>query len=348
MILETHRAMKSTTRSTAPLDIALDSLRPRGLPSGVTLIELLVVIAVIGILIGLLLPAVQSARHAAWRIKCQNNLKQIGLANHQHHDVYRSFPSGVKVPTRFTVPSRGVECIVYRAGYVHAYAGWTALILPYIEQPAIFEQIDWEEGCIHPAQGGTGNQLHNALIAANNIAIYVCPVGRYEGGSLSPYQSAISHYKGTAGKFDGNYIGPCSPGSGLQYANGVFSVNSKTTIGSITDGTSNTLLVGEDTHRDGVSTWMVRGSSTNNYSRIFTSVAALTSALPINSEFKRVFNLGPHRRRIDLQSFGSRHQGGGSNFVFCDGHIRFISEVIDKQTYDALFSTHGGEVVGEF
>ena len=209
--------------------------------SGFTLVELLVVIAIIAILIALLLPAVQAAREAARRIQCSNNLKQIGIALHNYHGVYNLFPSGAH----------------QRHG-----AGWTVAIMPFLEQQAIYEQLELDSAYYVPSAVYLPNldRLQDVVVSS-----YVCP--------SSPLQTKI-HPEATFVMGDriqaGNYFGikgitldestpvdpsgedrVCDCGSiawtigGFAATNGVFFYKSRVGIRSMLDGTSNTLMIGE-------------------------------------------------------------------------------------------------------
>jgi len=192
---------------------------------GFTLVELLVVIAIIGILVALLLPAVQAAREAARRMQCSNNLKQIGLAMHNHHDTYKTFPSGGlgwSRPRSFT--ATGVP-----AGAKTQNWGWAYQILPYMEQTSVWEHAS------------------DAVVASTNIKTYSCPSLR--APTKFPYSQsnptgfrAMMDYVGNGGTYGGwwgfdrsvnSMDGPLAPsGFAMRFAN-------------VTDGTSNTLFAGE-------------------------------------------------------------------------------------------------------
>jgi prepilin-type N-terminal cleavage/methylation domain-containing protein len=190
------------------------------LRKGFTLIELLVVIAIIALLIGLLLPAVQKVREAASRMRCSNNLKQIGLAMHAYHDARGNFPQGGGDPTN------GVENPSRRIFYFN----WPFHIYPYIEQEALYKLAPTDEFVdINTVAGGAGIL---SKLDQSPISIYYCPTRR----SVRLYHnSAVTDYGGNGGTTN---------------SDGVLVVNNSPTyqrvnIGSITDGTSNTLLLGE-------------------------------------------------------------------------------------------------------
>lgn len=231
--------------------------RSRGVRPGFTLIELLVVIAIIAILIGLLLPAVQKVREAAARAKCQNNLKQMGVAIHAYHDVYQRVPAG----GTSDVPPFGTAAVTDQQWG----SSWQAFILPYIEQQSLYNQIKFV--------GGTGWQTSpttsGPFISNVKIPVYRCPStplpdncwGGFNGGQ----NVMASTYVGVSGAVNGLFntvtglpfvdngriglpsgsAGCCS--GGIAASNGVLFAGSatKVTLVNITDGTSNTMMVSE-------------------------------------------------------------------------------------------------------
>lgn len=195
--------------------------RPRATARGLTLVELLVVIAVIGILVSLLLPAVQAAREAARRTGCANNLRQIGIALHNYHDAHERFPPG------------GIEhrmMINPRTGRVYGRAGrqlaWSLFLLPYLEQEPLYEQIDTGLPFDAPA---------NAEPAATVLSVYVCP--SVPGGSRLRSGRGPSQYGGIYGE---RITGANQPPKGVMLYD--YAVR----IAEILDGTSTTLAVAED------------------------------------------------------------------------------------------------------
>ncbi len=202
-------------------------LPSRPSPPAFTLVELLVVVAIIGLLVALLLPAVQAAREAARRTQCQHNLRQIGLALHQYHDAQKTLPVG---------------CIDKRIKNFNPSGkqlAWSASVLPYLEQTVLWEQLDFSLGY---------DSLTNAKIASAPLSVYLCPstarLAEDREGNFTkrdpPSPLALSAM---------DYGGSHGAGHTFPSANGVFLYDRSVTLREITDGLSNTLAVLEDTGR---------------------------------------------------------------------------------------------------
>ena len=220
---------------------SLAAPRPSPARSGFTLIELLVVIAIIAVLIGLLLPAVQKVREAAARTQCVNNLKQIGLALHNHHDTRGRFPPGY---------SSGVDAQGEDTG---PGWGWAAFLLPYMEQQPLFAQIDVKVAIETPTHAAARvTRIKSYLCPSDNPPILFTAAKRDTAGNvLTPIcQLATANYAGMFGRFE-----PGVDGDGLFYR------NSDLRIADVTDGTSSTLMVGERVYLFGETTWVGSGVS---------------------------------------------------------------------------------------
>jgi prepilin-type N-terminal cleavage/methylation domain-containing protein/prepilin-type processing-associated H-X9-DG protein len=297
-----------------------------------TLIELLVVIAIIGVLVALLLPAVQKVREAAARTACANNLKQIALAVHQHHDAYNNFPRN---GSRYLGGS-GTCCTEYSWS-------WLARLLPHLEQDALYKQAGID----------TASMKGNPLIA-QTIKIFYCPsdnalhetpstdrtdawiwdnapVGltNYKGVSGSNWCWGDYPFSGTNGSCDCFYQNGTGKGDGIFYRTDIlFSL----TLSQITDGTSNTFMVGEDV--PSVSPWC---------SWSYSNHAVGTCAIPPNINLDGKYGLPPTWNWENTYSFRSRHPGG-LQFAFADGSVRFVRQSIPLAIYRALSTIQGNEV----
>lgn len=328
--------------------------------SGFTLIELLVVIAIIAVLIALLLPAVQQAREAARRTQCKSNMKQIGLALHNYHDVAQMFP-----------PES-----IWASGAVGSWQprnfSWLAMILPYVDQAPLYNQTNFSA------------PVWNQPLMGKQLPLLTCPSDPGIGAPGSTYGMAITNYAGAEG-YDwwprsGNPLG------------GIFTLNSHTRIADISDGTSNTIAVGEVTStgfccggqwQNGVgqpnqlsNAWFrpafvsvvysdsqSTGNSGTSYPQPDNSANPAsawttlrpTAPYPYKSTYLHTFGLNSNQ-------FGahSRHTGG-AHFLMADGAVRFISQNLNYSpgepqngyasgfgVWGALNTMGGSETVGEF
>jgi prepilin-type N-terminal cleavage/methylation domain-containing protein/prepilin-type processing-associated H-X9-DG protein len=301
-----------------------------------TLIELIVVLAIIGTLIALLLPAVQKGREAANRVRCQNNLKQIGLALQQYHDDKRSFPAGYL----WTPVLGGTDPCPNPPGDptdTDPGWGWAALLLPYLEQQNLFRQIDLRT----PARDPSYEQLRTTT-----LPIFVCPsdwgAGTYTMISdlgLPMGQAATNSYAASYGS--GRHI-PLEPGRG----NGLFFRNSRIRLADITDGSSSTLAIGE---RAGLFTrtpWV--GAPCEGTAHL-TPGAPTSSTAVGDSPMQPLAQTGSHPlndRAADPDNFYTPHPAAGQ-FLFADGSVRGVRTQIDPQVFQALSTRSGGEVVDD-
>lgn len=323
--------------------------------NGFTLVELLVVIAIIGILIALLLPAVQSAREAARRLQCSNNLKQLGLGLHNFASAHKTFPPGTMAKTRFATNYAAHE------GYEWPY--FLHYVLPYMEAEAYHKAIDGAAFNIPPPW----SDLTTWAERANRLSLpmFLCPsdgltsewvdYSRYGSTELMcPKSNYLGFFSGLQ---DGdNYATPIDPAR-----RGLFRPHKGTPFGEITDGTSNTMAVAE--YLKGVSEIDTRGGFyTNRAGRQFLYVTSGPNSstpdrfIASNIGYCVDENNAPSRNLPctagtgdnDYASPRSRHPGG-VNAVFCDGSVRFMSDSVDTATWRNLgWIATGQPITGEF
>ena len=254
-----------------------------------TLVELLVVVAIIGVLVALLLLAVQAARESARRAQCQNNLRQIAVALQNYHDTHRQLPIGCVEKRTATTPSG-------------RQLAWSAAILPQLELPALSEQIDFDV----PYDGTT-----NALAAATVVGVYLCPsttrmaIGR-DDAIVSA--STTGGYRGAAIDYGGIYgAAQVSPS-----ANGVFLYDRVISLADISDGTSHTLAIAEDSGRG----WLMNGEWING---------------------ENIYDVGNLPNTQQDNEIWSDHPGGAM-VTWCDGSASFLSNTIDLAVLRAACS----------
>ncbi|MCG6155327.1 DUF1559 domain-containing protein [Rubinisphaera margarita] len=278
-----------------------------------TLIELLVVIAIIAILVALLLPAVQQAREAARRSACKNNLKQFGLALHNYHDTHSVFPPG---QIRGRNSSVNLE---YGNGF-----SWGSMLLPYLEQGAIYDQLNFEIGVFE----GANKTLIQSL---GPIDVALCPSDterprlRNIHASTTPnYVSSLPNlsYFGSSGAFN-NW----SDSTSTKLSGGFFTIDpaAPSTMASIKDGTSNTIAIGEASG----AVWgggSFLGVQHNTQTIPGADVACCQDWFLIYALYP-ITNQAPAPYGASIR-FGSEHDGG-AQFLMADGGVRFISENID-------------------
>lgn len=293
---------------------------------GFTLIELLVVIAIIAILIGLLLPAVQKVREAAARMKCTNNLKQIGLALASHEDAFKQYPHGrIGCDGITTGPCAG-DSAIQRTG-----ASGFIQLLPFLEAQNLFDTFDQND--LPYNQGSTWQA--KSLGVQERPSFYVCPSDNSEpfvtSGSLNLATGSYAFVHGTMGPSNGISVN-------MKLNNtGMFNYRLPHYRADLTDGTSNTMMVGEviDAHTN---------LSRNVWSQAGRHESSLrTTENPLNTPPGTGITTSPYGTPL-YGGFGSRHTGGG-NFVFGDGHVSYIRDTIALNIYRALSTRSGGETV---
>lgn len=286
--------------------------------TGFTLIELLVVIAIIGILIALLLPAVQKVREAAARIHCQNNLKQIGLALHNFHDVYKKLPPGYASQVASDNSDLG-------PGW-----GWAAHMLPYIEQDNVYKQIDFSADIGAAVNAGARTRV---------LEMLRCPAERLPPDTFVASKTVVDiAFCSYVGMFGTGEVAD-DPGNGT----GVFFRNSRVKLTDITDGTSNTIMVGERHAKLAYSSWVGAVTGAEVPPRFPT---------PLGPEGAPVLCLGhtgeaaeghtPNNPTNHVDDFGSDHVTG-ANFLFADGSVHLIANTISPMVWEALGTRGSGE-----
>ena len=281
--------------------------------SGFTLVELLVVIAIIGILIALLLPAVQAAREAARRSQCTNNMKQIGLALYNYHDTYKAFPTG----------------FIYRGGGGVCNYGWNTAILPYMEQGAFYDLLNPGTIPCYERYKSGASQADRDLLQSTFAALR-CPSDdgpetctSINFGNNNRYRVGLT-----------NYVASCGYGdrpTGRTKCGGMFYGDSWHKFAHITDGTSNTLAVGERcfgqpghmTHHQHAATWIGVGQN-NSYGASATLRTLCRNSFILNYDYHAAGsseNMG--------KGCASFHPGG-ANYLLCDASVHFLSETTDR------------------
>jgi prepilin-type N-terminal cleavage/methylation domain-containing protein len=331
----------------------------RGVKSGFTLIELLVVIAIIAVLIALLLPAVQQARESARRTQCKNNLKQIGLAMHNYHDVHGRF-----APTIWQSPWSPGQIGGSNDWTNGTKGSWMVRILPYIDQGPLYNQFNFNINGPNAGQNvETQTDASGKLLRGYVIPAFMCPSDSSGGDPNGDSNWAEVNYAISCGSEQSGTQPDCGRSIGDTFGLGVWGQGDgdqakfvsgiasrccfSASISQITDGTSNTIMAGESLPQCTDHQWTGWVHFNNNW--------AMTTA-PINwpvhcQNRPRVQESLPGchdwNDHAYSQGFKSDHVGG-AHVVFCDGAVKFISQNIDWMTYQRLGERRDGQAVGEF
>lgn len=297
---------------------------------GFTLIELLVVIAIIAVLIALLLPAVQQAREAARRTQCKNNLKQIGLALHNYHDTHNTLPPGA---------------IQIFTGNLQNEASWISMILPGIDQTPLFNRANFSScfGC----NGGPGNPAWE--ISSPSISTMLCPSD--VDAELVAFAYRRGNYAANTGI--GALHSVSDPNDPTRTAIGPFTMNSSKRFRDFLDGTSNTIVVAELLKVPGQD---FRGVMHYPEGPLYQHDQTPNSSVPDQFRSGYCINItrvpcvgvyGGYSDRAIVIGARSLHTGG-VQVALADGSVRFISNNVDRLTWQHLGTPSGGEVLGEF
>jgi prepilin-type N-terminal cleavage/methylation domain-containing protein/prepilin-type processing-associated H-X9-DG protein len=326
--------------------------RRRTWATGFTLVELLVVIAIIGILIALLLPAVQAAREAARRSQCANNFKQVGVACHNYVSAKKVFPIGIEMWRTQAACSYISDPRNDGSGKYFGF-GWGTFILPYLESDAIYASMDFRvRGQAYPEAS------KNLPAGKNYVHSYICPSeqqGRIQisytsGGNGEDLALGVTHMAAVADSGrDRNGIDPRNPapsnytcgnpstGFPRPDGNGILYQRSRTKPSQVTDGTSHTFLIGEVI----ASNDKTRVNFPGHAGYFWSTWDVIDTHLGINAA---IVLAGYLPGLPDEEGFASYHRGG-CHFVFGDGHVAFISENTGPIVLAALSTRSGGETV---
>lgn len=295
---------------------------------GFTLIELLVVIAIIGVLIGLLLPAVQKVRESAARTQCTNNLKQIGLALQNYHDANNGFPPGYIDAN--TNPNS------LASNDVGPGWGWASLVLPFVEQQNVYNQIDFQQ------------TVGTSLICRQPLSVFQCPSDPNQlPFTVANTTAVVAHadYTGCIGTLETSLY----PGNNT----GLFLRNSRYRIANVSDGLSNTIVIGERASNRSHVTWT--GAAPGG---LVLALMAPPPNGPVDQAESAQALVLSHGNRTHLPSadipvwdadtFSSMHTPRGANFLFGDGSVHFLSSGINGITYELMCSIADGQPLGDW
>jgi prepilin-type N-terminal cleavage/methylation domain-containing protein len=297
--------------------------------TGFTLIELLVVIAIIGVLVALLLPAVQSAREAANRAKCQSNLKQLGLAALQYHDTYNAFPSGwyCLAPTydaNNNLIGGDINCATTSTPYQNYMWGVIPGLFGKLEQTNLYNEMNT---FLPPTN------IENSTAIRRTIDVLVCPSNRRPDTTTqagSAQRIGPSDYRGNmaGGMIFPDANGPCPTQDPtnpfcLLYDNGVTYQNSTVNIADIQDGTTNTILMGE--------------TLSGNWS--------MATSCCVRTNVDRTLNRPIVVQGVNYYTYWMSKHPGQVNFVNCDGSVRPVNQTINKLVLNKIMTRAGGESV---
>lgn len=318
---------------------------------GFTLVELLVVIAIIGILVALLLPAIQAAREASRRSQCGNNLKQLGVGMQNYHDTFKALPLGTVMP--YNTACRGCG----GGGEWADDNDWYQLILPFIEQQTLSDQIDLRFSW-HAAQNIPPGATWGASPAMQaQVATMSCPSDGIRMDELGTGWARIrANY---VVNFGNTNFGAQSPINGETFRGAPFGINRGANFRDVTDGTSQTMMMAEVMTLDGNSWQGYTSEVTLAGGCAFTG--HYTPNAPVCDFLARFCFTGANNKVPCCTSVGGGHTDvakqiitarskhpGGVQVVLVDASVRFVSDNIDTSTWRALASSQGGEAIGAY
>ena len=333
-------------------------IRPALRHSGFTLIELLVVIAIVAILIALLLPAVQNARESARRTHCRNNLRQIGIALANYHDVNRMLPPALINSGRldsFPFYSNGNRVL--------NTTGWT-LLLPYLDQATTYQQYDFNQCSSQSAWGGmpvAGLDTANQQLTATAISAFECPSDPV-AGQISTFAPGTTHvysrrngrrtsYLFSTGVFTDWDVTWNETSDDIR--RGMFGNNSAARMRDLTDGASNSIAIGEshggDQHKVSphFGPWGLTGSHTCCHGRVVSDSDSSVDQIHFTDLRWGTNAAWDASGKSYAWVFNSTHTGG-AQFVFGDGAVKFLSDTIDYRLFCLLNYIQDGRPVGDF
>jgi len=325
--------------------------------AGFTLVELLVVIAIIGVMVGLLLPAVQAAREAARRMQCSNNMKQLGLALHNHEASFKKYPPAGRGYSMCSSASGGAgDTMIYDSnGLVY--------LLPYVEQQSLYERFNLKEAFafvpnamrnLNGTRVGDPNTNGNAALASTIVETFICPsdptgpLDRLSGG----HYGAGTNFRGAATNYDfitsDSDFSICNNWKTAGIARRMFGENSTTAPRDVTDGMTHTFAVGETTkfHVNGAAfAWSYRGWVMSGVDPGTSNPGINLWHLPLVDPTWQSPPYIPVRGRLRTWwgAAGSLHPGG-SHFTMADGAVAFVSESINTTLLENLCRMGDGQV----
>jgi len=323
---------------------------------GFTLIELLVVIAIIAILVALLLPAVQQAREAARRSQCKNNLKQLGLALHNYHDMHRVFPPGCVGRSVWSSVSAAADPPVSRMS-------WVPPLFPYIEQGVLFNQVIPYMNGTTPGFDPSVTPLDWTPISTTQISSLRCPSdpGKRQfltatGSSATYREASWSNYAACMGSTGSNGVATITDSTDRSARlNGTFYAMSSTRMRDLTDGSSQTIMLSEIILVPGdpsAANLNVADDWHGMFWNVFSATAWFTTMNPPNTrqadQLQRCVAPCVQASYTNTFSYARSRHVGGVHGTLGDGSVRFISENINGETFRNLGSRADGQVIGEF